>query len=232
MKKPTATSKGINKTRLLIVDDHPLFRKGLADFINAQSDLLVCGEAENPMEALSAIASVRPDLVVTDLALPGKGGVELIKDIHALYPDLPVIALTMFDESHNVERVLMAGGRGYINKSEHAPKLLAAIHHVLMGKIFVTEQVSEELIGRLTSRRFGNGNSPGDLLTDRELHIFCLIGNARTSREIAEDLIISIKTVEAHRANIKQKLGLRNAQQLARAAVCWFEAQHVTHAQR
>ena len=232
MKRPTATSKGIKKTRLLIVDDHPLFRKGLADFINAQSDLLVCGEAENPLEALSAIASVRPDLVVTDLSLPGKGGVELIKDIHAMYPDLPIIALTMFEEAHHVERVLMAGARGYINKSEHSPKFLAAIRHVLMGKIFVTEQATEELIGRLTARKPANGNSPGDLLTDRELHIFQLIGNARTSREIAEELIISIKTVEAHRANIKQKLGLRNAQQLARAAVCWFESQHVAHAQQ
>ena len=202
-----------------------MFRKGLADFINAQSDLMICGEAENPREALDAIASAKPEMVLTDLNLPGKGGVELIKDIRALHPQLPILVITMHEESHHAQRVLMAGARGYISKTENAPKLLAAIRQVLKGKMFVTEQVSSQILERFAGGASGNGNSPADLLTDRELHIFSLIGNARASREIAADLIISIKTVEAHRANIKQKLGLRNAQELVRAAVCWVEAQ-------
>ena len=224
--KSKQLSKSPPRTRILVVDDHPLFRKGLADFINAQSDLTVCGEAGNPREALDAISSAKPDLVLTDLNLPGKGGVELIKDIHALHPNLLIIVITMHEESHHAERVLMAGARGFITKTEHAPKLLAAIRQVLKGKMFVTEQVSAHILERFAGGGSPNGNSPVDLLTDRELHIFSLIGNARSSREIAAALIISIKTVEAHRANIKQKLGLRNAQELMRAAVCWVEAEN------
>ncbi len=213
------------RARILVVDAQPLLRHGLAALINADPGLTVCAEADEPRKAMTALCATQPDLVITDVTLAGKGGVELIKDIATLYPGLPVLVFSAHPEVEYVERVLLAGARGYVLKSYTAPKLLDAVYKVLSGKLYVAEEVSAYL---LEHRYSGGVRAHRDpfigKLSDRELQILDLIGSAKSSREIADALIISIKTVESHRANIKQKLHLQTAQELTRAAVRWVEA--------
>ena len=212
------------RTRVLIVDNQPLLRSGLAAFLNAQPDLTVCGEAGDPRKTMAAIRATRPDLVICDVALPGKGGIEMIKDIRSLHPELPVLVFSMHPEVQYVERVLLAGGRGYVLKTDDGPMLLVAIRQVLRGKLAVNPEMSAHLIEHYTGGIPVRGDSPMARLSDRELQILEMIGSARSSRKIADELIISIKTVESHRANIKQKLNVRTAQELMRLAVCWVES--------
>ncbi len=218
------------RTRILIVDGQPLMRNGLAAFLNAQPDLVVCGEAGEPRKAMAAIRTTRPDLVISDVTLPGKGGIEMIKDIRSLHPELPVLVFSMHPEVQYVERVLLAGGRGYVLKTDDGPLLLGAIRQVLRGKLAVNPEMSAHLIEHYTGGVPVRGDSPVARLSDRELQILDMIGSARSSREIATELIISIKTVESHRANIKQKLNVRTAQELMRLAVCWVEARRTAPA--
>lgn len=234
---PPVVTTTVAPTRVLIVDGQPLLRSGLAAFLNAQPDLTVCAEAGEPRAALAAIRATRPDLVISDVALPGKGGIELIKDIRSLHPELPVLVFSLHPQVQYVERVLLAGARGYVLKTDEGPTLLGAIRQVLRGKLYVNAEMSAHLIehytgaagGSTPGRRGGSGgDSPLARLSDRELQILDLIGAARSSREIAAELIISIKTVESHRANIKQKLGVRSAQELMRLAVCWVETRGVS----
>ena len=217
--------KSATRARILVVDAQPLLRHGLASLINADLRLSVCAEADEPRKAMAALCATQPDLVITDVTLTGKGGIELIKDIIALYPELPVLVFSTHPEMEYVERALFAGARGYALKSYTAPKLLEAIHKVLAGKLYVAEEISAHL---LEHRYNGNLRAQRDpfigKLSDRELQVLDLIGSAKSSREIADALIISIKTVESHRANIKQKLCLQTAQELIRAAVCWVES--------
>lgn len=212
-----------SKKRILIVDDHPMMRQGLAQLIGVEPDLAVCGEAENAEQALDAIKPLKPDLVLADISLPGKNGLELIKDFQVLQPGLPILVISMHDESLYAERVLRAGGRGYIMKQEGGKKLMEAIRQVLDGKIYVSQKMSAEILEMFSGRR--SESSPVEKLTDREFEVFQLISQGKGTRDIAEQLHLSIKTVEVHRANIKTKLKLKSAAELIRFAVRWAESQ-------
>ncbi|MBI3192796.1 MAG: response regulator transcription factor [Pedosphaera parvula] len=222
---PTKQKSPTAKRRLLIVDDHPIMRQGLAQLINNEPDLVVCCEAATAGEALAAIAGCPPDLVLADLSLPDKGGLELIKDIQALHAGLPVLVLSMHDEAIYAERVLRAGARGYIMKQEGAAKVMAGIRQVLNGQVCVSEKMSARILDIFSGRRTANTRSPVERLTDREFEVFELLGQGKGSRQVAEQLHLSIKTVEVHRANIKQKLQLKTAPELIRYAVRWVETQ-------
>jgi len=209
--------------RIFIVDDHPMMRQGLVQLIGAETDLTICGEAENAERALDAINSLKPDLVLADISLPGKNGLELIKDFQALQPGLPVLVISMHDESLYTGRVLRAGGRGYIMKQEGGKKLMQAIRQVLEGKIYVSEKMAAEILETFSGRRAGTEGSPVEKLTDREFEVFQLIAQGKGTRDIAQKLHLSVKTVEVHRANIKAKLKLKSASELIRFAVRWSE---------
>ncbi|MEW6155875.1 MAG: response regulator transcription factor [Verrucomicrobiota bacterium] len=210
--------------KILVVDDHPIMRQGLAQLIEAEPDLAVCGQAENAFAALEAIGVLHPDLVLADISLPGKSGLELIKDIQAMYPGLTVLVISMHDEAIYAERVLRAGGRGYIMKQEGGKKLMQAIRQVLNGQIYVSEKISSKILEIFSGRR-GESASPIEKLTDREFEVFQLIGQGNETRAIAEKLHLSVKTVEVHRANIKEKLQIKSATELIRYAVRWTESQ-------
>jgi DNA-binding NarL/FixJ family response regulator len=214
-----------NRRRLLIVDDHAVLREGLVTQINREADLIVCGQAVNAREAVAAIEKLNPDLVLVDINLPGRNGLELIRDLQSLRPNLPVLVLSMHDEAVFAERVLRAGGRGYVSKQQSGQSLLAAIRRVLSGQIYLSDDVSTRLLDSLAGKvRRVNTPSPVEQLTDRELEVFTLIGQARETKEISSRLGMSAKTVEAHRASIKRKLKLRTGPELTRHAVLWVEA--------
>jgi len=212
------------RRRILIVDDHPVVREGLVRQINREADLAVCAEAGNASQALSAAEQAKPDLVLVDINLPGRSGLELIRDLRAMAPGLPVLVLSMHDESVFAERVLRAGGRGYISKQVGGDKLVEAIRRVLAGQIYVSERVSTRLLDSLSGKHPVRTASPVEQLTDRELEVFTLIGQAKETKEIARRLNMSVKTVEAHRAAIKRKLKLATGPELTRHAVLWVEA--------
>ena len=207
-----------------MVDDHAVLREGLVAQINREPDLCVCGEAEDAGKAITAIEKLEPDLVLADVTLPGRNGLELIRDIRALRPGLPVLVLSMHDASLFAERVLRAGGRGYISKHHTGQRLIAAIRHVLGGQIYLSDEVSTRLLDRLSGTRRARTVSPIEQLTDRELEVFTLIGQAKETKDISLRLGMSAKTVEAHRANIKRKLKLKTGPELTRHAVLWVEA--------
>ena len=222
MSRKPATRK---RQRILIVDDHPMMRQGLAQLIGLEPDLTICGEAETAEQALGLVDPLKPDLVLADISLPGKNGLELIKDFQALQPGLPVLVISMHDESLYAERVLRAGGRGYIMKQEGGKKLMLALRQVLAGKIYVSEKISADILEMFSGRRAGAEGSPVEKLTDREFEVFQHIGQGKGTREIAEKLHLSVKTVEVHRANIKAKLKLNSASELVHFAVRWSESQ-------
>ncbi len=213
------------KKRLFILDDHPMMREGLAQLINNESDLSVCGEAGTGREAVAQVARLKPDLLLADISLPDKSGLEVIKDVHSFLPNLLVLVISMHDESIYAERVLRAGARGYIMKQEGGKKLLQAIRRVLEGQIYVSENMSVKLLESFSGHGEQTGRTPLENLTDREFEVLQLLGQARGTREIAEQLHLSMKTVEAHRANIKHKLGLKTASELLRYAVRSLETQ-------
>lgn len=214
-----------SKTKILIVDDHPMMRQGLVQLINNEPDLEVSGEAETAEQALSVIGQAAPDLLLADISLTGKSGLELIKDIQTLQPSLPVLVISMHDESVYAERVLRAGGRGYIMKQEGGKQIMQAIRHVLGGQIYVSAKMSGKILEIFSGRRAQSASSPVEQLTDREFEVFQLIGQGKGTRQIAEQLHVSIKTVEVHRQHIKEKLKLTDAPSLARYAVQWVESQ-------
>src|SRR6266498_4980707 len=220
------SSAARNKKRILIIDDHPMMRQGLAQLIGAEADLTVCGESENAGQALDAIRAVEPDLVLADISLPDKSGLELIKDFQSVRPGLPVLVISMHDESLYAERVLRAGGRGYIMKQEGGKKLMEAIRQVLDGQIYVSEKMSAKILEIFSGRRLEARKSPVENLTDREFEVFQLIGQGKGTRQIAEKLHLSVKTVEVHRVNVKAKLKLESSSELIRFAVRWVELQN------
>ena len=211
------------RRRILLVDDHPFMRMGLAQFINSQPDLLVCAEAADPREAMQMVEKAAPDLVLCDLNLPGKGGLELIKDLRSQYPQLPILVVSMHDEPQYAPRVLRAGARGYVMKSEPVARLADGIREVLRGKVVVSEKMSSLILEIFAGKNSGDNVLPETRLSDRELEVLMLIGSAHSTRRIAERMSISMKTVEAHRTNIKQKLGVASSTELVRYAVCWVE---------
>jgi DNA-binding NarL/FixJ family response regulator len=203
-----------------VVDDHPLLREGLTRLIRAQPGLTVCGTAATVQEALALVESERPDLIITDLALPGRNGLELIKDLGATHPDLPVIVLSMHDELMYAERVLRAGGRGYVMKDTPPERLIEAINMVLAGGLFASRTLADHVLQSLVPARWSQKpGSPLERLSDRELEVFELIGQAKSNPEIASQLHISPRTLDAHRARIREKLGLADGNELIRYAI-------------
>jgi DNA-binding NarL/FixJ family response regulator len=211
-------------SRILVVDDHPLLREGLERLIAAEPGLTVCGMAGDVREAISLVESQHPDLVVTDLTLPGRNGLELIKDLGAIHPELPVIVLSMHDELVYAERVLRAGGRGYVMKDAPPERLIEAIHIVLGGGIFASQAVTSQFLKTLSPNKgLAKPAFPLERLTDREMEVFELIGQAKSNHEIAARLGISPRTLDAHRAHIREKLGLEDSNELTRHAIRWVE---------
>jgi DNA-binding NarL/FixJ family response regulator len=211
------------KHRVMLVDDHPVFRHGLLQLINQQSDLMICGEADNTHAALALIANLKPDLAVVDLALKKSLGIELIKDIKVQHVALPVLVLSMHEESLYTERSLRAGARGYIMKDEPVDEILLAIRRVLNGRIYLSHDMGTRLLSPLVNGGMDVSHSPVDRLSDRELEVFQLLGKAYETRQIAETLRVSVKTVESYREHIKVKLNLGNSTQLIRRAVEWVQ---------
>jgi DNA-binding NarL/FixJ family response regulator len=214
------------RKQILLVDDHPLMRAGLAQLINRQPDLVVCGEAGDPAAASQELARIRPDLILTDLTMPGRGGFEFIKDIIAAMPDLPILVVSMHDEVIYAERALRAGARGYVMKEAGGENLLAAIRRVLTGQIYLSAQMSAKVLENLSGRRPRGSASPIEKLSDREFEVFQLVGLGKSTRDIAGQMHLSPKTVDAHRAHIKEKLQLDDTTALVRFAVRWVETQN------
>lgn len=219
-----STKTKLRRKRIYIVDDHPMMREGLSRLISAEKDLSVSGEAADASLAYEDIKKDKPDLVLIDITLVGKNGLELIKDIEALALGIPMLVISMHDESLYAERVLRAGARGYIMKQEGGEKIMAAIRKVLQGEIFVSEKISHKILEIFSGKKTGS-SSPIESLTDREFEIFQLVGQGVETKEIAKKLNISVKTVEVHRTNIKEKLTLKSANELIRYAVRWTESQ-------
>lgn len=214
----------LGKSRILIVDDHPLFRHGLRDLIHAEMDLECCGEADCAPLALEEIRKLRPDLVVVDISLKGTNGIELIKSIKVEQPKLPILIVSMHDESLYAIRGLRAGARGYVMKEEALDRVMSAVRHVLQGEIYVSPAMSGRMIAEFVE---GNtGGSLTDKLTDRELEVLQWIGQGHGVQQIARELNLSAKTVESHRAHIKEKFGFETAREVARFAVQWVEQQN------
>jgi DNA-binding NarL/FixJ family response regulator len=211
------------KTRIFIVDDHPLLRRGLAELINREPDMVFCGEAEDSPSALKAISQIKPDLVIVDISLKGYNGIELIKNIKAFDPKIQILVLSMHDESIYAMRVLKAGAKAYVMKQEVVDKVMEAVRRIRAGKVFVSERVASRMLDQVVVGGDPAPDSPVDLLSDRELEIVNMIGSGLPTREIAAKLHISIKTVESHRARIKEKLNLQNAIQLVQFCVRWVE---------
>lgn len=214
-----------NKKRVLLVDDHPIMRHGLAQLIRAEADLEVCGEGGSASEGLALVGSLKPDLVVADLTLPDKHGLEFIKDVQSMYPGTLMLVLSMHDESLYAERVLRAGARGYVMKETAADMLVLAARRVLDGGIYLSEKMSSLMLEMMAGHRKPVSSSALDRLTDRELEVLQLIGQGRATRHIAEQLHVSVRTVDAHRANIKEKLQLADGATLVRYAVRWMDTQ-------
>jgi DNA-binding NarL/FixJ family response regulator len=213
--------KTSKRSRILLVDDHPLVRERLTEVINREPDLIVCAEAEDRHQAIEMISACNPSLVIVDLTLKNSDGVELIKDIHAQWPGLLMLAVSMHDESLYAERVLRAGARGYITKQQATRSILLAIRRVLEGQIFLNEATASQIIGRLTDSGSSRTTEPVESLADRELQVFELTGRGLNTRQIAERLHIGVKTVETYRHRIREKLKLEHPTDLLRSAIAW-----------
>lgn len=221
----TAAKKAVKKKRILIVDDHPMMREGLAHSLNQEPDLTVCGAARTVDEALAGLAAQQPDLVLTDITLPGKSGLELIKDLKAMHPALPVLVVSMHDEALYAERALRAGARGYITKEAAGEKLLHAIRQVLAGQIYVSEKAAAHIVAVFAGQPATGGRAAVGLLSDREFEVFQLLGQGLATEQIAKRLHLSPKTVETHRVHIKKRLGLATAPELTAYAARWAAAE-------
>ena len=209
------------KRTVLIVDDHPLLRQGLALLINQQEDMQVCGEAEEAHAAMHAVALRRPDIMILDISLNGPDGLELLKSIRATDPDLPILILSMHDEAIYAERALRARANGYIMKQEAAERVLVAIRRILNGDVYLSDRMSNKMLQQYITGAPSMIQSRISSLSDRELEVFRLIGEGRATREIAEELHLSIKTVETYQAHIKEKLALRSGRELIQHAIQW-----------
>lgn len=207
--------------RILLVDDHAIVREGLTQIINASEDLVVCGEAGDAQAALAALAQLKPDFVIADITLRGMDGLELIRQVGQRWPQVPVLVLSMHSEELYAERALRAGARGYIMKEEATPKILTAIRRILAGEVYVSAAMQAQLLRRVVGRTTALARGPIESLSDRELEVFRLIGSGSSTREIAEQLHLSVKTVESYREHIKKKLKITSGAQLMRHALHW-----------
>ncbi len=232
MKRTRSTNKNpkcdpLDVKRVVIVDDHPLFRKGLEQLINSHDGFAVGGEAENTAAAMDVIRRIVPDLVIVDLSLPGANGIELIKNIRAEFPKLPLLVLSMYDESLYALRALRAGAQGYVMKQEALDNVIIAIREVLSGRPYLSPAMAAQVITKFAHRGSQSEADAVERLSDRELEILELIGKGNEVRQIAKLLHLSPKTVETHRGHIKEKLNLQNARQVARFAVQWVGTRDV-----
>jgi DNA-binding NarL/FixJ family response regulator len=213
------------RRRIFLVDDHPLVREGLTKLINQEPDLCVCAEAEEAGQAYDGILRTRPDAVIVDLSLQRDSGLELIKRVQGMARPPPILVLSMHDEAFYAERALRAGALGYVMKRESSGKIIAGLREVLHGRLFVSPAIAAQAAEKFLRTRAVASSSPVDRLTDRELEVFRRIGQGQENRMIAEDLHLSLKTVQTHCAHIKEKLGFANATILMREAVRWVEGQ-------
>jgi DNA-binding NarL/FixJ family response regulator len=213
-----------NKSKIFLVDDHPLVREWLGNLINQRPDLEVCGEAGSASEAFQLIGSVKPDVAILDISLQNSSGIELIKDIKSAYPDVAMIVLSMHDETLYAERALHAGARGYIMKREATKNIFQAIQIVLEGKLYISDRINARMTQKFLDGRPAATESPVEELSDRELEVFQLLGSGCNTRQIAEHLHVSFKTVQAYCARIKEKLNLSNINELLYHAVRWHES--------
>jgi DNA-binding NarL/FixJ family response regulator len=207
------------KTRIFIVDDHPIVREGLSLMMNREPDMVVCGEAEEATAALQAIASAKPDFLIVDISLSGPDGLDLLKSIRARYSAMPVLILSMHDESIYAERALRAGANGYIMKQEATEKVLVAVRQILAQKVYVSDRIANRMLQQYIKGSVSESKSPIAELSDRELEVFRLIGEGHGTRKIAEELHLSVKTVESYQAHIKEKLSLKNGRELVQRAI-------------
>jgi DNA-binding NarL/FixJ family response regulator len=224
---PQPSGTVARKSRVLVVDDHPLVREGLANLINAQQDLIVCGEAEDSAEAVTRMVKARPDVALVDISLKNESGLELVKHLASQFPQVALIVFSMHDEMLYADRALRAGARGYVMKREASKNVLASIRRVLEGDVYVSERVTSKMAKALSSSRKATTSSPVGRLSDRELEIFRLLGQGRTTSQIASDLNLSLKTVQAYCARAKVKFGVTSLVELLRAAFRWEDASHV-----
>jgi DNA-binding NarL/FixJ family response regulator len=218
----TTKSHGVARARkktVFVVDDHPLLRQGLTLMINREPDLTVCGEAEDAQAAMRSIAAKKPDILIADISLNGPDGLDMLKSVRTLYPELPVLVLSMHDESIYAERALRARANGYIMKQEATEKVLVAVRRILGGDIYLSDRMANKLLHQYISGSAVDMKSRLSALSDRELEVFRLIGEARGTRQIAEELHLSIKTVETYQAHIKDKLALRSGRELVQHAI-------------
>jgi DNA-binding NarL/FixJ family response regulator len=211
------------KTKVVIVEDHPMFRERLAHLINKELDMHVCGEADNIRQAMEIIEATRPNAAIVDITLKGSSGLELIKDMKARAMELPVLVLSMHDESLYAERVIRAGAKGYITKDEASEKVMSAIRRVVAGEIYLSDSMTARVLKNLSGKN--SEASPMERLTDRELEVFQLIGKGKTAKEIAETLGLGLTTIDTYRARIKEKLHLKNATELVHEAAEWVRSQ-------
>lgn len=218
--RPQITAE-TKKCRVLLVDDHPIVRQGLALLIDREPDLCVCGEAESAHSAFHAIATLLPDLVVLDISLSGPDGLDLLKEIRMKTANLPVLILSMHDESIYAERAMRAGANGYIMKQEATEKVLVAIRRILQGEVYLSDRLTTTMVQQYVRGASTGKSSPLLNLTDRELEVFRLIGEGHGTRQIADELHLSVKTIESYQAHIKEKLALRNARELVQHAIEW-----------
>ncbi len=212
------------RKQVFLVDDHPLVREWLTNFIKQQPDLDVCGEAETGPQAMEAILRLKPDVAIVDISLKDSSGIELIKDLKQTHPTTAVLVLSMHEEAHYAERALRAGAKGYIVKRETTRKVIAAIRQVLAGGIYISEELATSLAAQFVTGKGVPKHSPIEQLSDRELEVFQLLGQGRGTRQIAEVLKVSVKTVQAYCGRIKEKLNLASATELLREAVRWYES--------
>jgi DNA-binding NarL/FixJ family response regulator len=217
----TDPESGATKRRVFIIDDHPIVRQGLALFINRELDLAVCGDAEEANAALRLIGELKPDLVMLDISLNGPDGLDLLKAIRTRDPNLPVLILSMMDEALYAERGLRAGANGYIMKQQATEQVLVAIRRILGGEIYLSERMANKMLHLFVGGSPTEQSSPIADLTDRELEVFRLIGEGHGTRQIADELHLSIKTVESYQAHIKEKMLLKNGRELVQRAIQW-----------
>jgi DNA-binding NarL/FixJ family response regulator len=220
---PTDKSQRRGKHRILIVDDHPIFRHGLTQLISQEDDLEICGEAEDYHSAIKAVNELNPDMIIVDITLKDMSGIDLIKEVHKSNKGIPMLVISMHDESLYAERALRAGARGYVMKQEASDSVVQAIRQVLGGGIYASKRVTENILTRFIEGPKEPSESPLQALTDREIEVFGLIGKGLSISEIGKRLHLSVKTIGTYRERIKEKLNLKNATELLRYALNWVE---------
>ena len=220
------TSRITKQTKILIVDDHPLLRQGIAQLINQQKDMHVCGQAEESRQVVDMVKKTSPDIIVLDVSLKGANGIELLKDIKTYFPKIKVLVLSMHDETVYGPRAIRAGAAGYVMKHEAIDRVITALRKILQGELYLSDAMSARMLHRMIGHSSPTAN-PIDELSDRELEVFNLLGKGLSTRAIAEQLHLSVKTIESHRAHIKEKLSLENATELMHHAIQWVQSENL-----